>query len=98
MIYDLFWVSCQLQKSYDFYITTCFGLYRPSSGGIYTVVLEAVTSTTYLFLGYTVHYFKLCYVIHYNLKFDVKIADNVLIAIRPVEAETCRDVKRTLGK
>jgi hypothetical protein len=30
------------------------------------------------FLGYTVCYSILCYVIYYNLKFEVKIADNVL--------------------
>jgi hypothetical protein len=30
------------------------------------------------FLGYTVYYFILCYVIYYNLKFEVKIAADVL--------------------
>jgi hypothetical protein len=38
--------------------------------------LKAIKSTTDPFLGYPVHYFKLYYVIY--LKFDVKIADNVL--------------------
>jgi hypothetical protein len=40
--------------------------------------LKAITPTTDQFLDYTVYYFELCYVIYYNLKFDVKIADNVL--------------------
>jgi hypothetical protein len=40
--------------------------------------LEAITLTADPFLGYTVHYFILRYVIYYNLKFDIKIADNVL--------------------
>jgi hypothetical protein len=40
--------------------------------------LEAITPTRDLFLGYTVCYLILCYAIYYNLKFEVKIADNVL--------------------
>jgi hypothetical protein len=48
-----------------FHITTCFGLYRPSSGEIYTQsFLKAITPTTDPFLGYTVHYLKfkiVCY-------------------------------------
>jgi hypothetical protein len=40
--------------------------------------LKSITPTTDLFLGYTVYYFKLCYVIYYNLKFDVKTPTNVL--------------------
>jgi hypothetical protein len=40
--------------------------------------LEAIIPTWCAFLGYTVYYFKPCYVIYYNLKFDVKITDNVL--------------------
>jgi hypothetical protein len=38
--------------------------------------LKAITPTTEPFLCYTVHYFKLCYIV--QLKFDVKIVDNVL--------------------
>jgi hypothetical protein len=34
--------------------------------------------TTDPFLGCTVCYFILCYVIYYTLKFEVKITDNVL--------------------
>jgi hypothetical protein len=41
-------------------------------------LLKVITPTTDPFLGYTVYYLKLCYVIYYNLKFDVKIAHNVL--------------------
>jgi hypothetical protein len=40
--------------------------------------LKAITPTMGPFLGYTVYHFKLRYVIYYNLKFDVKIVDNVL--------------------
>jgi hypothetical protein len=40
--------------------------------------LQVIMPTTDPFLGYTVNYFKLCYVIHYNLKLEVKIADNIL--------------------
>jgi hypothetical protein len=40
--------------------------------------LEAITPTTDQFLGYTAYYFILCYVIYYNLKFEVGVADNVL--------------------
>jgi hypothetical protein len=40
--------------------------------------LEAITPTTDPFLDYTVYYFILCYVRYYNLKFDAKIAGNVL--------------------
>jgi hypothetical protein len=40
--------------------------------------LEAIKPTTDPFLGYAVYYFMLCYVIYYNLKFEIKIAGNVL--------------------
>jgi hypothetical protein len=40
--------------------------------------LKSITPTMDPFLGYTVHYFILCYVIYYNLKFDFEFADNVL--------------------
>jgi hypothetical protein len=40
--------------------------------------LAAITPTADPSLGYTVRYFILRYVLYYNLKFDVKIADNVL--------------------
>jgi hypothetical protein len=35
--------------------------------------LETITPTKNPFLGYTVYYFILCYVIYYNLKLEVKI-------------------------
>jgi hypothetical protein len=43
--YDFFWGCSQLQQFLfpysPFYITACFGLYRPSSGEIYTVVFRS---------------------------------------------------------
>jgi hypothetical protein len=69
-----------------FYITTCFGLYRPSSSGIYIQsFLEAIKPTTDPFLGYTVYIYiyilglfliLLCNILY--LKFKIEIADNVL--------------------
>jgi hypothetical protein len=41
--------------------------------------LKAITPTRDPILGYIVYYFILCYVIYHNLKFEVKIADNVLL-------------------
>jgi hypothetical protein len=49
-----------------FHITTCFGPYRTSSDENIQVVFKAITPTTVPVLGYTVHYFTLCYVIYYN--------------------------------
>jgi hypothetical protein len=40
-------------------------------------LFKTITPPTDPFLGYTVYYFILCYVM-YKLKFDVKIIDNVL--------------------
>jgi ABC-type cobalt transport system substrate-binding protein len=56
--------SQQFFVSYSpIHITTCFCLYRPSSGEIYTVVFKIHYAFNGSALGYTVHYFKLCYVI-----------------------------------
>jgi hypothetical protein len=42
---DLFWGCHQSQQFlfpyFPFHITTCFGLYRPSSGEIYTVIFKS---------------------------------------------------------
>jgi hypothetical protein len=44
-----FWVCSQSQQFVfpysPIHITTCFGLYRPSSGEIYTVVFKAIMTT-----------------------------------------------------
>jgi hypothetical protein len=54
-----FWGCRQSQQFlfpyFPFHITTCFGLYRPSSGEIYKSFLEAITPTTDPSLGYAVH-------------------------------------------
>jgi hypothetical protein len=59
----------------SFHITTCFGLYRPSSGEIYTIVFKS----HYAYSGSVFRlYSLLCHVIYYNLKFEVKVAGNIL--------------------
>jgi hypothetical protein len=45
---------------------------------IHSRFLKAINPTTDPFLDYTVYYIILRYVIYYNLKFEVKIADSIL--------------------
>jgi hypothetical protein len=76
--------GCAVNRNNFYFLILLFtSLHVPASTGHPQVkytqpILKAITPTTDPFLGYRVHYFKLCYVVHYSLKFDVKIADNIL--------------------
>jgi hypothetical protein len=77
--YDCFGCAVNCNK-FLFHILLFTSLHVSASTGhpqakIYSYFLKAIMPTMNPFLDYTVHYFKLCYVI--QLKFDIKFADNV---------------------
>jgi hypothetical protein len=80
---------------YPIHITTCFGLYRPSSCEINTVFFKSYYAFNGSVLGYTVQYFK--FRILWNiLQFKFKNQLCNFTGGWPVETKTCNDVKRRL--
>jgi hypothetical protein len=79
--YDLFWMWRQSQHFISLFSFSRHHMFRPLQAilrwNIHSRFLKATTPTTDPFLGHTIYYSKLCYVIYYSL-IDVKTAEDVL--------------------